>query len=147
MIIRECNFESIENQFNFGRYCGLSLADVLDMNPSYVNWCVKYCTGIIFKLQDKVIEEIKIVYPNFIMDAIFESKRVWNLCRSNYVNSDYENDYYDDYDNIDECYSDNEEPSTYDRYAGSWAQDVEGYSDEDIEIIFDGDPSAYWNID
>ena len=32
-------------------------------------------------------------------------------------------------------------------YAGSWAQDVEGYSDDDIDTIFDGDPSAYWNID
>ena len=26
-------------------------------------------------------------------------------------------------------------------------EDVEGYSDDDIETIFDGDPSAYWNID
>lgn len=32
-------------------------------------------------------------------------------------------------------------------YSGSWAQDVEGYSDDDIDTIFDGDPSAYWNID
>lgn len=30
---------------------------------------------------------------------------------------------------------------------GSWAQDVEGYSDDDIDTIFDGDPLAYWNID
>ena len=22
-----------------------------------------------------------------------------------------------------------------------------GYSDDDIDTIFDGDPSAYWNID
>lgn len=36
---------------------------------------------------------------------------------------------------------------TYERYGGSYAQDVEGYSDDDIDTIFDGDPSAYWNID
>lgn len=35
---------------------------------------------------------------------------------------------------------------TYDKYASSWAQEVEGYSDDDIDTIFDGDPSAYWNI-
>lgn len=30
---------------------------------------------------------------------------------------------------------------------GSQAQDEMGYSDDDIDTIFDGDPSAYWNID
>ena len=39
-----------------------------------------------------------------------------------------------------------EEP-TYNRYNGSWAQDEMGYSDDDIDTIFDGDPDAYWNID
>lgn len=33
------------------------------------------------------------------------------------------------------------------RYSGSWAHDEEGYSDDDIDTIFDGDPDAYWNID
>ena len=36
---------------------------------------------------------------------------------------------------------------TYDEYNGSYAQDVMGYSDQDIEETFDGDPEAYWNID
>ena len=35
----------------------------------------------------------------------------------------------------------------YGRYSGSYAQSEMGYSDEDIDTIFDGDPSAYWNID
>lgn len=39
-----------------------------------------------------------------------------------------------------------EEP-TYDHYNGSYAQDVEGWSDQDIDDVFDGDPDAYWNID
>ena len=39
------------------------------------------------------------------------------------------------------------ERPTYERYAGSYAQDEMGYSDDDIDTIFDGDPSAYWNID
>lgn len=34
-----------------------------------------------------------------------------------------------------------------DKYAGTYAHDVEGYSDDDIDTIFDGDPDAYWNID
>ena len=35
----------------------------------------------------------------------------------------------------------------YDEFAGSYAQDVMDYSDEDIYDAFDGDPDAYWNID
>lgn len=35
----------------------------------------------------------------------------------------------------------------YEEFAGSYAQDVMGYSDEDINDAFDGDPDAYWNID
>lgn len=30
---------------------------------------------------------------------------------------------------------------------GPGVQDVEGYNDDDIDMIFDGDPLAYWNID
>ena len=35
----------------------------------------------------------------------------------------------------------------YGEFAGSYAQDVMGYSDELINDAFDGDPDAYWNID
>ena len=35
----------------------------------------------------------------------------------------------------------------YGEYAGSYAQDVMGYSDDVINDAFDGDPDAYWNID
>ena len=54
---------------------------------------------------------------------------------------------------VDDCYynepdlPDYEEERHFGRYAGSYAQDDAGYSDEEIDTIFDGDPSAYWNID
>lgn len=35
----------------------------------------------------------------------------------------------------------------YEEFAGTYAQDVAGFSDEDIYDAFDGDPEAYWNID
>lgn len=52
-----------------------------------------------------------------------------------------EEDYYYD----DECNYDDER--TYENYNGSYAQDVEGWSDQDIDDVLDGDPDAYWNID
>lgn len=53
----------------------------------------------------------------------------------------YSNSYDDSY-----CEHDYEE-SHYEKYAGTYAQDVAGYSDEDIDNAFDGNPDAYWNID
>lgn len=35
----------------------------------------------------------------------------------------------------------------YGEYAGTYAQDVMGYSDDVINDAFDGEPDAYWNID
>ena len=46
-------------------------------------------------------------------------------------------------DNYDSC--DYEEH--YEEFAGTYAQDYAGFSDEDISDIFDGDLDAYWNID
>lgn len=47
-------------------------------------------------------------------------------------NRSYENDYGNEH---------------YEAFSGTYAQDVAGYSDEDIYDAFDGDPDAYWNID
>ena len=52
-----------------------------------------------------------------------------------------------DYENYDEDYDYFEEEKTYENYNGSYAQDVEGWSDQDIDDVFDGYPDAYWNID
>ena len=37
--------------------------------------------------------------------------------------------------------------TNYGEYAGSYAQDEMGYSDDVINDAFEGDPDAYWNID
>ena len=52
---------------------------------------------------------------------------------------DEQEDYYDEYDDSEERH--------YEEFAGTYAQEVAGYSDEDIYDIFDGNPEAYWNID
>ena len=43
-------------------------------------------------------------------------------------------------DNYDESHH-------YEEFSGTYAQDMAGFSDEDIYDVFDGDPEAYWNID
>ena len=44
-------------------------------------------------------------------------------------------------------FSNSYESPTYGRYAGSYAQSEMDWSDDDIDTVLDGDPSAYWNVD
>ena len=44
-------------------------------------------------------------------------------------------------------YDDEDYGTSYGDFAGTYAQDVEGYSDDVIYDAFEGDPDAYWNID
>lgn len=39
------------------------------------------------------------------------------------------------------------ESKHYSEFSGTYAQDVAGFSDEEIWDLFDGEPDAYWNID
>lgn len=51
-------------------------------------------------------------------------------------------------DNDDYEYCDSEEYGTnYGKYAGTYAQDVMGFSDDVIDDAFEGAPDACWNVD
>ncbi len=54
--------------------------------------------------------------------------------------------YVDENDGYDSVWED-DYGTSYGKYAGSYAQDVMGYSDDAIDDAFEGDPDAYWNID
>lgn len=77
------------------------------------------------------------------------AKSVIGLFLAKTVNPDYTPGYIDDSEDYEQDYYDpcDYEEETYERYNGSYAQDVEGWSDQDIDDVFDGDPDAYWNID
>lgn len=129
-------FEHIDDEFDFGKFKGFSLSDVMDINPDYIIWCMLNINSKIceFVITDNAMSELKSVYPHFMISNEFDEMRIKRL-------------YYDDtyYDTEGGSYWHEEE--TYERYNGSYAQDVMGYSDDDIDTIFDGDPDAYWNID
>ena len=129
---------SIRDEIDFGMHKGESLFDVLLFHPDYIYWCINNIEEIHFSLD--AIKEIRECLPDFIMPIAFE-------CHiSEFDNSLVETDYYEDNIYDDEFYIQDDEPS-YGRYAGTWAQDYGGYSDDDIDTIFDGEPDAYWNID
>lgn len=129
-------FEHIDDEFDFGKFKGLSLSDVMDINPDYIVWCMlnidsHFCD---FVITDTALSELKSVYPHFMITDEFENMRIKRMCYDDVWDEDDNQRYYPEED-------------TYERYNGSYAQDVMGYSDDDIDTIFDGDPMAYWNID
>jgi len=129
-------FYDIDTEFTFGKYEGKTVREILELQPKYLDWCAINLDH--FYISDEVIEEIKTIISDFKISEEGEKKlsekyENWESEQENY------NDDYSDYDY--------RERPTYENYNGSYAQDVEGWSDQDIDDVFDGDPDAYWNID
>ncbi len=133
--------EHLDDKFQFGKFSGCTFAEVVEYNPEYLSWVVENVSGSICVFSDSVIEELRLIFPHFEISPSFEAMRNQRIAEfENLEDEDYEE--FDNRSFYDDC-----ESSTYGRYAGSYAQDEMGYSDDDIDTIFDGDPDAYWNID
>lgn len=137
-------FEAIGQMFDFGKFKGCDLGEVLMCSPDYVQWVMENVDGKRCAFSDKVIKQIQTIFPNFIIsDELF--------CKVKERQEEYEEMvYFEEW--TEEMFesehgSDNDDEDTYERYNGSYAQDEMEYSDDDIDTVFDGDPSAYWNID
>lgn len=132
-------FQTLSDKFNFGKFEGCSLGEVMSVNPSYIRWIVNNVCGKMCAIDQNAIDEIRKVFPDFIMDEDFM------LLAESRIMEFYNDDCY-----VAECDDEGNtfyEHDTYENYNGSYAQDVMGYSDDEIDIVFDGDPDAYWNID
>ncbi|MBQ5351130.1 MAG: hypothetical protein IIU38_02945 [Bacteroidaceae bacterium] len=135
----------ISDKFDFGKFKGCSLAEILYWNPDYVNWVVENVSGVNCVISDDAVKEIELMFPNFLITSWFE------YCRQRQL-SEYIGFVEDDPCELEECCWGNNENEMYDEptyecYRGFYAQSVMGYSDDEIDTIFDGDPNAYWNID
>lgn len=138
----------IEKKLDFGKHNGELFCDVLVEDPTYIYWCIQNIPE--FSLSPEVVKQImdfnsSIILPISILYKIGLEHEFYNPDnpynrKGNYYEEEDDEEYYEEY-------YDYREPQTYERYNGSYAQDEMGYSDDDIDTIFDGDPLAYWNID
>lgn len=129
----------LDDKFDFGKFRGCTFGEVMQYNPDYINWVVENVSGKLCLFADSVVEEVCRIFPSFEITSSFEERRIQKL-------DDLE-ECDDDSDIFDCHFMDDYEPPSYGCYSGSYAQDEMGYSDDDIDTIFDGDPDAYWNID
>jgi len=128
-------FYTLDTEFTFGKYEGKTVKEIIEIQPTYIDWCAINLDH--FYISDEIIEEIKVIKPDFTITE--EGKQKLADKYSN-LESEQQQDDYDDYDDYDRRES-------YGQYAGSYAQEVEGLSDDFINDVLDGDPDAYWNID
>jgi len=128
-------FYTLDTEFTFGKYEGKTVKEILELQPTYLDWCAINLDH--FYISEEIIAEIKVIKPDFTITE--EGKQKLADKYSTWENEQQQDDS-DDYDDFDRRES-------YGQYAGSYAQDVEGLSDDFINDVLDGDPDAYWNID
>lgn len=128
-------FYTLDTEFTFGKYKGKTVKEIIEIQPTYLEWCAINLDH--FYISDEIIEEIKVIKPDFTITEEGQQKLAEKY--SNWE-SEQQQDDYDDFDDYDRRES-------YGQYAGSYAQDVEGLSDDFINDVLGGDPDAYWNID
>ena len=131
-------FYTLDTEFTFGKYEGKTVKEILEIQLTYLDWCAINIDH--FYISDEIVAEIKEIKPDFTITE--EGKQKLADKYSSWENEKQQ----DDYDDSDD-YDDYDGRESYGQYAGSYAQDVEGLSDDFINDVLDGDPDAYWNSD
>jgi hypothetical protein len=121
-------FYTLDTEFTFGKYNGKTVKEVLQLQPTYLDWCAINLDH--FYISDETITEIKEIRPDFKITEEGKQKLADKYSTWEYKQ---QQDDYDDYD---------DNSPSYDKYGGAY-----GYDDDTIDSAFDGDPENYWNID
>ena len=129
-------YYNLTTEMTFGKHQGKTIDEIIICDQNYISWCIINLDH--FMIIEDSLGEIKSKYSNFNLSKEAEDKL---KNKNELILAEAERD------SNEEDQDDYEESRTFGNYSGSYAQDVEGYSDQDIDDIFDGDPDAYWNID
>lgn len=132
----------LDDTIAFGKHEGETIQEILDFDAQYLHWCIQNLESFglsaaameVAKSKASFFADVEEVNVDRIADGITQKHR---LEREQAWDDAYGNDYYEE-----DFY-----PEHYGAYAGSYAQDVEGLSDEFIDDVLGGDPDCYWNID
>lgn len=130
-------FYDLNSTFTFGKFKGKTLNEVIEIQPSYIDWCAINLGHFCIAYED--MKKIRKFAPDFRMSkegqqSIIEKITEWDKDRldeeENEQNAKMESDKADYDDGIRS------------KYNGAY-----GYSDDAIDSAFEGDPENYWNID
>ena len=132
--MRNLKLYNLSTPLDFGMYKGAKLFKVIVELPSYVRWCLMKVEWFVVD-QEEIDEEFpKIKWSPTFREA---SESKWN----NYLGYKFITSDLNDFDVV------HYERDSYGEYVGTYAQDVEGLSDDFINDVLGGEADAYWNID
>lgn len=94
---------NLETEFNFGKFEGKTLKEILCIQPSYIDWRIVNLDHFI--LSDQTLNEIRVLKPDFTLSSDAEdilSNKQNNLeieqDDEDIYDDPYDNDPYDEYD-------------------------------------------------
>lgn len=133
--MRSIQVYSVYDTFDFGKYKGKAISEIVMENERYIHWCIKNVDW--FCVTEDVISNFMIVkLSELLPDSSkfdFEFRNINETKLKSYENyrARYSNNYdSDDYDNYYESYS-----------SDNWLVDAAGC--DDPEVMND----VYWNLD
>jgi len=88
------NSYNLDTEFTFGKFEGKTVKEVLDIQPSYLDWCAVNLDH--FYISDDIIEKIKAIIPDFKLSE--EGKQKLNEKYETWENEQEDYDNYGDYD-------------------------------------------------
>ncbi|QED38991.1 hypothetical protein FK178_15260 [Antarcticibacterium arcticum] len=112
----------LDTCFNFGKYEGKTLEEVISIQPDYINWCILNLDH--FLVDEDQLEEFLEINTSFFLskNALMKLEIKW-----------------DEYDFNDR--------SSYGSEETEWANDVQDYDDWLNTEFGDDAGTAYWNMD
>ena len=125
-------FYNHDTEITFGNYSGLTLAQVFEVNKSYIEWCLQNLDH--FMISDESLEDLYQMFPGVELSDEAENARTVKL--EEYETDSQFEDEDDDYEPMDGYGTSGEKYGWYN-----------GHSDDVIDDAFEGDPEATWNID
>jgi len=82
---QEIQFYNLETIFTFGMYEGKSVKEVIEINPTYLNWCAININP--FYMTDEAIEEIRNIATDYISsnsrEILHEKYIIWKENKEN----------------------------------------------------------------
>lgn len=139
-------FYTLDTEFTFGKFNGRKVREVLELQPSYIEWCLLNLDH--FYISEETIETIKQIKPNFNITEQANQKRIekYQLWEQKQTDEDnYENDYENDFHR--HWNEDDLEMGDWDYNPMNPAHDPS--ENPWIDVFGPGDEAetAYWNTD
>lgn len=136
-----CYIYDLDDKIAFGKHEGKTIQEILDCDAQYIYWCINNLESFGISADAMKAAKAKVITFGAVEKVNAERINCGTTQKRRLERQKAREE---------ECYDYYEEdfyPQHYGAYAGTYAQDVEGLSDEFIEDALGGDPDAYWNID